>query len=236
MKLSRFNYTTHSVPLLCTSDVSWPIIKTFVDVFNNESVEEYIGRSYTILSGKATINDLPVDKIKTFVHISLCHIMKAFAKKVNKCFKEDRNFIKFSLRLFANALTYSDILDISKHFFTILLCKFTNDCKVSKEHLEKRVASDRETLNKFKCDTFDNSEKTNNVCETNVPYTDAELPVKEDVYLQQSKRRMFYALYIHEMRKRFESDHPIVKQIREVVQLFLTTPNIQLLLTDAFNE
>ena len=138
-EMSRFNYTTHSVPLLCTSDVSWPIIKTFVGVFNNESVEEYIGRSYTILSGKATNNDLPVNKIKTFVHISLCHIMKAFAKKVNKCFKEDRNFIKFSLSLFANALTYSDIFDISKHFFTILLCKFTNDCKVSKEHLEKRV-------------------------------------------------------------------------------------------------
>ena len=37
---------------------------------------------------------------------------------------------------------------------------------------------------------------------------------------------MFYALHIHEMRKPFESDHPIVKQIREVVQL---------LLTDAFN-
>ena len=179
-EMSRFNYTTHSVPLLCTSDVSWPIIKTFVGVFNNESVEEYIGRSYTILSGKATNNDLPVDKIKTFTHISLCHIMKAFTKKVNKCFKEDRNFIKFSLSLFANVLTYSDIFDISKHFFTILLCKFT------KSGLRYRI------FEKFKCDTFDNSEKTNNVCETNVPYTDDELPVKEDIYLQQSKRSIFY--------------------------------------------
>ena len=155
-------------------------------------MEEYIGRSYTILSGKATNNDLPVDKIKTFVHISLCHIMKAFAEKVNKWFKEDRNFIKFSLSLFANALTYSDIFDTRKRFFTILLCKFTNDCKVSKEHLEKRVASDIESLKKFKCDTFDNFEKTNHVCETNVPYTDDEPPVKEDVYLQQSKWGIFY--------------------------------------------
>ena len=38
---------------------------------------------------------------------------------------------------------------------------------------------------------------------------------------------MFYALHIHEMRKLFQSDQPIVKQIREVVQL---------LLTDAFND
>ena len=29
-EMSRFNYTTHSVPLLCTSDVPWPIIKTFM--------------------------------------------------------------------------------------------------------------------------------------------------------------------------------------------------------------
>ena len=153
-------------------------------------MEEYIGRSYTILSGKATNNDLPADKIKTFVHISLCHIMKAFAKKVNKRFKEDRNFINFSLSLFANALTYSDIFDISKHFFTILLCKFTNDCKVSKEHLEKRVASDRETLKDLNAIRLITLKRQ--MCETNVPYTVDELPVEEDVYLQQSKRRRFY--------------------------------------------
>ena len=54
------------------------------------------------------------------------------------------------------------------------------------------MASDIESLKFFECDTFDNSEKTNHVCETNVAYTDDELPVKEDVYLQQSKRRIFY--------------------------------------------
>ena len=94
-----FNYTSHSVPLLCTTDVSWPIIKTFVGVFNNETIEQYIGRSYLIVSGKATANDLSVTKVKTFVHISLCYVMKVFARKVNNCFKEDKNFIKFSLSL-----------------------------------------------------------------------------------------------------------------------------------------
>ena len=58
--------------------------------------------------------------------------------------------------------------------------------------LEKRVASDIESLKTFECDTFDNSEKTNHVCETDVADTDDELPVKEDVYLQQSKRSRFY--------------------------------------------
>ena len=182
-EMNRFNYTRHSVPLLCTSDVSWPIIKTFVGIFNNESIEEYLVRSYTILSGKATDSELPVDKVKTFVHISLCHVMKAFAKKANKCFKGDKNFIKFSLSLLANAFTYPDILDICKHFFTILLCKFSRDCKESREHLEERVASDIESSKKLKGDTINNSDWTSGVSETVVADTDNELPAKEDVYL-----------------------------------------------------
>ena len=165
------------------------IIKAFVGVFNNESVEEYIGRSYTILSGKATNNDLHVDKIKTFVHISLCHVMKAFAKKVNKCFKDDQNFIKYSLSLLANMLTYSDIFDIIKHFFMILLCKFTNDCKVSKEHLEKRLASDIESSKKFECDTFD---KQITCVKRTLPILMINFQLKKAFNLQQSKRSIFY--------------------------------------------
>ena len=74
-KPSLYNYTTLSVSLLCTTDVSWPIIKSLVGVFNNESVEEYIGRSYLIASGSATAAELPVSRVKTSVHISLCHVM-----------------------------------------------------------------------------------------------------------------------------------------------------------------
>ena len=71
-EIKRSNYTTHSVPLLCTTDVSWPIIKSL----NDESVEEYIGRSYLIDSGSATAAKLPVSRVKTSVHISLYHVMK----------------------------------------------------------------------------------------------------------------------------------------------------------------
>ena len=43
-EMKRFNYTTFSVPLLCTTDFSWPIIKSLVEVFNNETVEGYLAR------------------------------------------------------------------------------------------------------------------------------------------------------------------------------------------------
>ena len=137
-EMKRYNYTTHSVPLLCTTDVSWPIIKSLIGVFNNESVEEYIGRSFVIVSGRATSNELPINKLKTFVHISLCHVMKAFSNKVNKCFKKDKNFIKFALSLLANSFDYQDILEICSNLFKVLLSKFSSDCVDAKSYLDKK--------------------------------------------------------------------------------------------------
>ena len=43
-EMKSFNYTTHRVPLLCTADFSWPLIKSLLGAFNNETVEEYIVR------------------------------------------------------------------------------------------------------------------------------------------------------------------------------------------------
>ena len=41
-EMERFNYTTHSVPLLCTTEFSRPIIKSLLGAFNSETVEKYI--------------------------------------------------------------------------------------------------------------------------------------------------------------------------------------------------
>ena len=37
-EMQRYNYTTFSVPLICTTDFSWPITKSLVETFNKESV------------------------------------------------------------------------------------------------------------------------------------------------------------------------------------------------------
>ena len=86
-------------------------------------MEEYIGRSFVIVSGKATFTDLSINIIKSVVHISLCHVMKAFANKVNKCFKEDKNFMKSALSLLANIFDYQDILATCRNLFKVLLSK-----------------------------------------------------------------------------------------------------------------
>ena len=83
----RYGFMSHSVPLLCTTDCSWPILKCLVQCLNSESLDEYLFRSFKIVSGVATEAELPVPEVKTFVRISLCHSMKAFSRKINKCFK-----------------------------------------------------------------------------------------------------------------------------------------------------
>ena len=149
-------------------------------------------------------------KVQTFVHISLCHVMKAFARKVNKCFKEDRNFIKFSLSLLANAPSYSYILDFSKHLFKILLSKYSSDCKDSKVYLEKKMDSEIESWKKLESDNIDCSGLNNKMYGTNIENDGDELPVREVVYLQQSKRSIYFKdceSFFIKIQKGFKHEH-----------------------------
>ena len=147
----------------------------------------------------ATANDLSVTKVKTFVHISLCHAMKAFARKVNKCFKGDKS-------LLANAPCFSYILDISRH----LLSKYSSDCKDSKVYLEKKMDSKIESCKKLENDNIDSSGLNSKMHETNIENDDDELPVREVVYLQQSKRSRYFKdceSFLIKIQEGFKHDH-----------------------------
>ena len=107
VEMKRYNYTTCSVPLLCITDCSWPIIKSRIGASNNETLEQYIFRSFQIVSGNATNDTLPIKICKTFVTqslchsvtqslchsvtLSLCHSMKAFCRKIDQLFKKEKN-------------------------------------------------------------------------------------------------------------------------------------------------
>ena len=193
----RFNYTAFSTPILCTTDFSWPIIKSLIDTFNNETLEEYLGRSYLIVTGKASVNDLSVIKRKTFVHISLCHSMKALTKKINTCLKKDqRNLIKYSISLLANSTMLSDALEILRHFFQLLLSEHSNVCLDSKSFLEEKAQTDLEAYRDLEAteikhdskDTLFDEKSDNKISD------EQELPLKEDIYLRQSKRSIFFKI------------------------------------------
>ena len=187
----RYRYTTHSVPILCITDVSWPIIKCLVECLNKETLEQYLYRSYKICSGNASIQDLPTISVKTFVHISLCHAMKAFARKVGKCFKEDKNFIKYCMSLLANSGTLVDIYEICENLFTVLLSQSKSNCNEAKQFLDVKIAS-IETFIKESLITMPTTSFGNDFCITDEVSNIDKYPIQEETYLQQSKKSIFF--------------------------------------------
>ena len=189
-EMRRYNYTTHSVPVLCTTDCSWPIIKCLISAFNNETLEEYIFRSFQIVSGNATIDTLPVKSQKTFVHISLCHSMKSYAKKIDKLIKTDKKFLKYYMSVIANTGGLSDVFLAIKHLFYILLSPYSYQCVDSKIFFEEKIECIEqykdECLVELSGNTFENSD---GMFETS---DNLDLPIKEVTYLQQSKRSIYY--------------------------------------------
>ena len=71
-----YGHNVSTIPLIFTCDMSWPIIKTALRVFNNESVEEYytIHILYKILYNShrnATSKELSTAVSKTFIRLCL---------------------------------------------------------------------------------------------------------------------------------------------------------------------
>ena len=184
-----YGYNPHDVPILCTTDCSWPILKSLIECFNSEKLEEYVTRSYKIVSNKAEQNDLPINPTKSFFHISLCHSMKAFSVRINKTFPRERNFIKFVMSLLANSGCLKDLFELLNNFFSILLSKFAKNCAKQKQFLETKM----ENIESFKEETLFNNPYSDTehdeVCDIS---EESKLPEKEEIYLQQSKRSVYY--------------------------------------------
>ena len=54
-KQKRYGFKAKTVPPLLICDVSWPIIKTALKVFNNETLPQYIDRCFNIVTGNAHV-------------------------------------------------------------------------------------------------------------------------------------------------------------------------------------
>ena len=115
--------------------------------------------------------------------------MKNFVVEINRSFKEERNFIKFTKSLITNTFVLPDTLLILRHLFRLLLRQFSNDVLEAKTFLEGKMENDIEQYKKFGVvDSLDHGEPLSDFSETEV----SDFPVKEDVYLQQSKRSIFF--------------------------------------------
>ena len=91
----KCGHKSKAIPIIFTCDMSSPILKATVHSFNNESIEEYIGRSYKIVTGKASTKELPVKPSKLFVHFCSSHIPHACFFKISEkilYWKQNENY------------------------------------------------------------------------------------------------------------------------------------------------
>ena len=100
----KYGHKSNVIPKMFICDMSWPILKSTVLSFKNESIEEYINRSYKIVTGKASTKELPVKPSKLFVHFCLSHIMHAFSRYLKKFFTGNKKkFIMYCCSILANS-------------------------------------------------------------------------------------------------------------------------------------
>ena len=133
----------------------------------------------------------PQKKNKTFVHISLCHLMKAICYKIDKSFKVDKSFLKYPISLLANAGNLDDIFDICTNLFTILLSQKSASCENAKNALDLKASN----MENFKIKSlepyFSSEDKPDQTC-TSSKTNLSKFSETEEIYLQQSKRSIFY--------------------------------------------
>ena len=85
-----------------------------------------------------------------------------------------------------------DTLLILRHLFRLLLRQFSNDVLEAKTFLEGKIENDIEQYKEFGVvDSLDHGEPPSDFSETDETEV-SDLPVKEVVYLQQSKRSIFF--------------------------------------------
>ena len=124
----KYGHKSNAIPIIFTCDMSWPILKATVRSFNNESIEEYIGCSYKIVTGKASTKELPVKPSKLFVHFCLSHIMHAFSRYLKKFFTGNKKkFIMYcSSSVFANSKKWETFRKTIHCLFLVLLAIHKN--------------------------------------------------------------------------------------------------------------
>ena len=111
----HYGFKEITVPPLFICDVPWPIIKTALKVFNNETLSQYIDRCFNIVTVNATSHQISQDFI---IYICLSHFMKAVSRNVKKHIKSSNiHFVMYSISVLANTKDQSTFFWGFKHIF-----------------------------------------------------------------------------------------------------------------------
>ena len=171
--------------------MSWPILKATVRFFNNESIEEHIGRSYKIVTGEASAKDLPVKPLKLFVHFCLSHIMHAFSRYLKKLFTEKKKkFVMYCCSVLTNSEKGETFRKTVHCLFVVLLAFHKNShFQQSFDELCAKIKylGNRDHSGDYPADDEDLKPITDDI-----KMVESFETLSEERYHQQSKRSQYY--------------------------------------------
>ena len=131
-----FGHANLSQPRQFNVDISWAIINSILRTFNNENLNDYIHRCWAIVSGKGKAHDLS----KSFIHLCLSHVMKAFKRKLMTIYKNNFHFGMYALSLLANVTSIDELKEQIYDLIVILMSKnITETVMISVNRMEKKI-------------------------------------------------------------------------------------------------
>ncbi|KAL5502919.1 hypothetical protein EMCRGX_G009777 [Ephydatia muelleri] len=117
-------------PLQVIIDRSIVLLLSFLHTFNNETLHEYLHRSFRVVTGTSTSKD----ERKIFPHACLSHVMNSAKKECKKWFhKGQYKFAMYSFSTLVNATTLQE-LEMRLTLMKVLYCNKTNTDGVKKAH------------------------------------------------------------------------------------------------------
>ena len=97
----------------------------------------------------------------------------------------------YSMSILANAGNLNDIFEICRNIFIVLLSKSLSHCREDKQYLHTKMSNiepvKTESLIKSPCESLKVNAESNTDDDL-----DIDRPSKEETYLQQSKRSVYY--------------------------------------------
>ena len=189
----KYGHNSNGVPILFTCDMSWPILKSSLRCFNNESVEEYIIRSYKIAIDQASFSDLPIKPSKSFVQFCSSHITHTFSRCLKKYFTGSKiKFLMYSSSVLANSEKWQTFRSRIYSLFVVLLSVHKTDWfEIHFQHFAKKIEELGKTKDRANYLTNDDNLKLeSNNFKTNLLHEFDS--IYEERYYQQSKRSLYY--------------------------------------------
>ena len=173
-------------PMQINTDWSWVMINSVLNIFNHDTLQEYLSRCWKILSGQGNEDDF---LSKTILHVCLSHHMKLVKHKCQTFNKPMMYFGMYFMSLLTRCQTLEEARNLLFHGLVVLRTKhFSDELKPHVRTILKRINSLKTDVPEKELYIFDEMESSS----IERPVEDGQqFNVTEEEFLQEAPQSPF---------------------------------------------